>query len=343
MGRSSRRPLSAVPFFSALRRMWHHHSVMSHTSPSTSSFAPSTSPQPQSSQSQTLRQSLDLSNAPLDVTANPIQPSSTMANSTQTEVIPLPTNSAPVAVAESMPVQEPELKPLPQQQQQQKQQKQQKQQQRQQRQQTPQPSGDPKKMNGEVKLGKVEVVTEDAIIPPSGPEKLTNAEIKKKAKAEKAARRAKERQEKEKAAAALGAQPSPQPTRKGQSGGGKDSGSTQKGQKHGAAGPGAPLRPGSASATDVKKREDKNVAVFGHLYGHPRRSTIAGAGKEVHPAVLALGLQIRDYVICGSNARCVATLLAFKRVSQLLSLTLSCFIFVFLLVFSISASFSTGE
>src|ERR1700722_10780808 len=54
MGRSSRRPLSAVPFFSALRRMWHHHSVMSHTSPSTSSFAPSTSPQPQSSQSQTL-------------------------------------------------------------------------------------------------------------------------------------------------------------------------------------------------------------------------------------------------------------------------------------------------
>jgi translation initiation factor eIF-2B subunit delta len=31
--------------------------------------------------------------------------------------------------------------------------------------------------------------------------------------------------------------------------------------------------------------------------------------------VLALGLQLRDYVVCGSSARCVATLLAFKRVS----------------------------
>ena len=179
-------------------------------------------------------------------------------------------------------------------------------------------------MNGVMKVGKVELVMEDPLLTPSGPEKLTNVELKKKAKAEKAARRAKEKQEKERASAAVGGQPSAQPAKKGQTGGGKDSGSTQKGQKHGAAGSGAPLRRGSASATDVKKREDKNVAVFGHLYGHPRRSTIAGAGKEVHPAVLALGLQIRDYVICGSNARCVATLLAFKRVSN----SLSHFIFV---------------
>lgn len=58
------------------------------------------------------------------------------------------------------------------------------------------------------------------------------------------------------------------------------------------------------------------MAVFGHLYGQQRRTTVAGAGKEVHPAVLALGLQMRDYVICGSSARCVATLLAFKRVIE---------------------------
>jgi hypothetical protein len=70
----------------------------------------------------------------------------------------------------------------------------------------------------------------------------------------------------------------------------------------------------SGAAELKKKQEDKNVAVFGHLYGQQRRTTIAGAGKEVHPAVLALGLQMRDYVVCGSNARCVATLLAFKRV-----------------------------
>ncbi|KAM0801230.1 translation initiation factor eif-2b delta subunit [Usnea florida] len=63
-------------------------------------------------------------------------------------------------------------------------------------------------------------------------------------------------------------------------------------------------------------KENKNVALFDHLYGHPRRTTIAGAGKDVHPAVLALGLQIRNYIICGSSARCVAMLLSFKRVIE---------------------------
>ena len=62
------------------------------------------------------------------------------------------------------------------------------------------------------------------------------------------------------------------------------------------------------------KKENKNVALFGHLYGNPRRTTIAGATKDVHPAVLALGLQMSNYIICGSNARCVATLLVFKQV-----------------------------
>ena len=61
-------------------------------------------------------------------------------------------------------------------------------------------------------------------------------------------------------------------------------------------------------------KENKNVALFDHLYGHPRRTTVAGAGKDVHPAVLALGLQMRNYILCGSIARCVAMLLAFKRV-----------------------------
>ena len=62
------------------------------------------------------------------------------------------------------------------------------------------------------------------------------------------------------------------------------------------------------------EKETKNVALLDHLYGPPRRTTIAGAGKDVHSAVLALGLQMRNYVVCGSSARCVAMLLAFKRV-----------------------------
>ena len=78
-----------------------------------------------------------------------------------------------------------------------------------------------------------------------------------------------------------------------------------------------PLRPTdaqAASSTPEPKKEEKKVALFDHLYGQPRRTTLAGAGKDIHPAILALGLQISSYVICGSNARCVAMLLAFKQV-----------------------------
>ncbi|KAK2754499.1 hypothetical protein FQN54_006900 [Arachnomyces sp. PD_36] len=159
----------------------------------------------------------------------------------------------------------------------------------------------------------------------AGAEKLSPAELKKRAKAEKAARRAKVIAEKEGGGApAAGPQTpakkgGPPSIKEGQTPKNADG---PKAQKHvGGSGKQSQMRRGSVhgsinSVEPKKKRvaDDKNVAVFGHLYGQPRRTTIAGAGKEVHPAVLALGLQMRDYVICGSNARCVATLLAFKRV-----------------------------
>ncbi|KAL8972139.1 MAG: hypothetical protein Q9183_000706 [Haloplaca sp. 2 TL-2023] len=78
-----------------------------------------------------------------------------------------------------------------------------------------------------------------------------------------------------------------------------------------------PLRPsirtGQANATESKP-ERKKAAFCSHLYGAPRRTSIAGASKDVHPAVLVLGLQMSNYIICGSNARCVSTLLVFKKV-----------------------------
>ncbi|KAJ5946807.1 translation initiation factor eIF-2B subunit delta [Penicillium verhagenii] len=151
-----------------------------------------------------------------------------------------------------------------------------------------------------------------------GDKPLSPAELKKKAKAEKAARRVKEKLERDGGAGAAGGsapgpgQPRPPATPRKDAAGG---GAAQKGAKA------LPPRRGSlvgagAAVEQKKKKEDKSVAVFGHLYGQQRRTTIAGAGKEVHPAVLALGLQLRDYVVCGSSARCVATMLAFKRVVE---------------------------
>ncbi|KAI4204546.1 MAG: hypothetical protein LQ350_001096 [Teloschistes chrysophthalmus] len=73
-------------------------------------------------------------------------------------------------------------------------------------------------------------------------------------------------------------------------------------------------QPAPAPVPEPRKSEAKKVAFLSHLYGAPRRTTIAGAHKDIHPSVLALGLQMSNYVVCGSNARCVSTLLAFKKV-----------------------------
>ena len=163
-------------------------------------------------------------------------------------------------------------------------------------------------------------------------EKMSGAELKKRAKAEKAARRAQEKQVTEVATARE--QPTVKrlelkpdslrtnsitpglatPTAKDQH---KRAGSTSIHPKN------MPLRQVQTHVTpptELPKKENKNVALFGHLYGHPRRTTIAAAGKDVHPTVLALGLQMSNYVICGSNARSVALLLVFKRVTYSLEI-----------------------
>ena len=173
---------------------------------------------------------------------------------------------------------------------------------------------------------------------PASEEKLSNAEMKKRAKAEKQARRVQERQA---AAGAATTSPAGQHQdrgapkadggRKGQAQSAQDTGSKTQSpgskdvHKHQDKRPEArssesqkslPLRTTVKHATSASTRGDgQEVGLFRHLYGQPRRTSLVGAGRDVHPAVLALGLQMSHYVICGSNARCVATLFCLKRVS----------------------------
>lgn len=151
------------------------------------------------------------------------------------------------------------------------------------------------------------------------PAKLTGLELKALKKAEKAAKRQQVIQNRQGGATPAATGPaaailSPQ---------GK--GSPRAGKEHG--GKGQHKRAPSVISSDSKNApprsqqqqydipdyvEDKTVELFRHLY-KPRAKTIAGA-KDVHPAVLSLGQQMSNYVVCGSNARLVATLRAFKRV-----------------------------
>ncbi|KAF2809201.1 IF-2B-domain-containing protein [Mytilinidion resinicola] len=155
------------------------------------------------------------------------------------------------------------------------------------------------------------------------PEKpaLSGAELKKRAKAEKAAKRAQQK------AATVGISGAPQdskPVQQEPKQQKKDGKQTSKEPKQGpkeAGQPGTPLpmrRRQSVTLPPPKEKEEvvKQVGLFGHLYGQPKQHSIAGAAKEVHPAILALGLQYSSYVICGSTARCVSMLLAFKKVIE---------------------------
>lgn len=162
-----------------------------------------------------------------------------------------------------------------------------------------------------------------SLTPPSsvGEEKLSNAEIKKRAKAEKQAKRAQKKVE-------LGVEPKehlqekvPRPIQSQKQ---KQSQAPVKKEPSQADSNSTPLQVKALPHRSLNHvgetlaiapvRNDKHVGLFAHLYSHPKRTTIGGSAKDVHPAVLALGLQMREYVICGSSARCVATLLAFRRV-----------------------------
>jgi hypothetical protein len=162
--------------------------------------------------------------------------------------------------------------------------------------------------------------------------KISGAELKKQKQAEKAARREKEKADR---MAQLGqSAATPQTPAKGAKGGDLKKGgeAAQKGgpaqgqaqhKKGQSQGGNLPMRgkPGTGGVVPMTQqqqpqRKTKEVGLFGHLYtSASKRNTMEGVSKEVHPAVLALGLQMSSFTVCGSNARCVAMLLAFKKVS----------------------------
>ncbi|KAF0463559.1 putative translation initiation factor eIF-2B subunit delta [Gigaspora margarita] len=144
--------------------------------------------------------------------------------------------------------------------------------------------------------------------------------VKKTAKELKAERRAlQERQRAEKAARAAGN--AAVPAKKPASGSGA---STTVGSTSATSTTATPLSEtaGSTKTTDSKQRHSltkeinsKQVDMFSHLEITKGANT-GLAPKEIHPAILVLGLQFSEFKICGANARCIAALTAFQKVIQ---------------------------
>ncbi|KAF2973301.1 hypothetical protein GQX73_g338 [Xylaria multiplex] len=145
--------------------------------------------------------------------------------------------------------------------------------------------------------------------------KLSGAELKAKAKAEKQARRAQAKASKD---ATTGGAPAPAST--GQSGhpAAESKGNKAKGKQDGAlpANLGVTGRATGARGsvpTIPPKPENPIPECFGHL-SMAKRLPITQADKDVHPTVLTLGQQMATFAIDESITRLKATLLAFKKV-----------------------------
>ncbi|KAF9959542.1 hypothetical protein BGZ70_008811 [Mortierella alpina] len=68
----------------------------------------------------------------------------------------------------------------------------------------------------------------------------------------------------------------------------------------------------STGQTKRRERLTKEIGLFAHL-DPPKFANTATAPKDLHPAVVSAGLQMAQFKICGANARCVATLNAFRK------------------------------
>ncbi|KAI0403385.1 hypothetical protein F4802DRAFT_295733 [Xylaria palmicola] len=163
--------------------------------------------------------------------------------------------------------------------------------------------------------GEPQAKGDNAAPPAAAAPKLTNAQLKAKAKAEKQARRAQVKASKDVGA---GGAPTPAPAGqsshpptdpKGNKAKGKADGASSAGS--GAAGRAAVSR-GSVPAAPPKP-ENLVPECFSHL-SMAKRLPITQADKDVHPTVLTLGQQMATFAIDESITRLKATLLAFKKV-----------------------------
>ncbi|KAJ7937329.1 hypothetical protein B0H13DRAFT_209173 [Mycena leptocephala] len=69
------------------------------------------------------------------------------------------------------------------------------------------------------------------------------------------------------------------------------------------------------SAMDVETvtSKSRSLRIFSH-FGLPKHGP--GMKGDIHPCIVRLALQFSEFRICGANARCIATLTAFKTVIQ---------------------------
>jgi len=102
-----------------------------------------------------------------------------------------------------------------------------------------------------------------------------------------------------------------------QSGGGQSKQSKSSGQSQKKPQAGETSKVVSSTTADTindatgEKTVSRSLRIFTH-FGLPK--PVSHVKGDIHPAILRLGLLFSEFKICGANARCIATLTAFKSV-----------------------------
>jgi translation initiation factor eIF-2B subunit delta len=65
---------------------------------------------------------------------------------------------------------------------------------------------------------------------------------------------------------------------------------------------------------DREQQKSRGLRIFSH-FGEPKHVSSSAVKGNIHPAIIRLGLLFSEFAIAGANARCIATLTAFKTVS----------------------------
>lgn len=143
---------------------------------------------------------------------------------------------------------------------------------------------------------------------PAGEKKLSGAELKKKAKEEKAARRAQAKTVPESQPGPSG-QHAASADGKGAKGKTKQDALQAQGLQHA-------RQTAKPVAAVVKEKKPGVPECFSHL-SMARCIDLTQADKDVHPTVLALGQHMSTFALSDSITRLEATLYAFKKVNTL--------------------------
>lgn len=143
---------------------------------------------------------------------------------------------------------------------------------------------------------------------------MSKAERRELQEKQRAAKLAQKQEQTAPASTASSSKPKPAAQKKSQSAGGDTKSSAASSQRDASNTHTKDVLPSAAAEDSATRFQSRGLRIFSH-FGLPKPHGHVVKG-DIHPVIIRLGLQFSEFRICGANARCIATLTAFKTVTS---------------------------